>query len=485
MHDMKHDGYIEMPGHIGSYVKILLDQAGDQEFNCALVRIEVGGGGPEQPYTHKGDLLIVVLEGTLTLRQEGKETVTLAPAAFLLDGRTPYSIWNNEESRLELVKVSRLKPLDDTIAEAVRMEEIEALALAFCDSHLNEEYRGLCVKLVERMAGLGDEAFPRGRADIWAGGVISAVGNINDLFRKKSDPHVSHEQVSVYFNATPQTIAKRGRQIRDMLGLEYLDPEFMVTKKEGTLARLEELAGPFDISKIKMSKMLVNIKLSRERAVRTARSERSKKRRYNKVYQFKIKLLGTNPTIWRRIQVPNYYTFWDLHVAIQDAMGWADRHLHRFEMRRPGKREHERIGMPSEEDIFIDIGGTSPVPLAGWEEKIADWFDEKNNYALYEYDFGDSWEHSVVLEKVLPREPGRVYPVCTGGVMGCPPEDCGGVAHYYYMLDALRDKSNPEHYDILEWMGPYFQPERFSAGKVTFDKPYERLLRAFGQDYTL
>ena len=73
------------------------------------------------------------------------------------------------------------------------------------------------------------------------------------------------------------------------------------------------------------------------------------KKKFDKVFQFKITLKGIRPPIWRRIQIPETYTFWDLHVAIQDAMGWFDSHLHRFEILNPSTGMEEEIGIPDEE----------------------------------------------------------------------------------------------------------------------------------------
>ena len=73
------------------------------------------------------------------------------------------------------------------------------------------------------------------------------------------------------------------------------------------------------------------------------------------VLQFLIEIKGIKPRIWRRIQVPSNYNFWDLHVAIQDALGWWDSHLHHFEIKGKGKRKVERIGIP-------DFSGSGDLP---------------------------------------------------------------------------------------------------------------------------
>ncbi len=95
-------------------------------------------------------------------------------------------------------------------------------------------------------------------------------------------------------------------------------------------------------------------------------------RKYEKVYQFKIILQGIKPPIWRRIQVPENYTFWDLHVAIQDARGWTDTHLHNFVIKNPLTGRREEIGIP--DDDFHDMR-ISP----GWKKKIANYFSNQND----------------------------------------------------------------------------------------------------------
>jgi hypothetical protein len=184
----------------------------------------------------------------------------------------------------------------------------------------------------------------------------------------------------------------------------------------------------------------------------------------NQVYQFKITLKGIRPPIWRRIQVPDTYSFWDLHVAIQDAMGWMDYHLHEFIVSDPGGGDRVRIGVPDPE-----YGLQTVLP----EEKhfIADWFSPEGDPALYTYDFGDDWEHKVKLEKILPREEGEDYPRCMGGKRACPPEDCGGPWGYRRMLEVLADPGNEEYEDMLEWLVGGFEPELFHPDAVVFMDP--------------
>ena len=86
--------------------------------------------------------------------------------------------------------------------------------------------------------------------------------------------------------------------------------------------------------------------------------------------------------------------------------------------------------------------------------------------AFYTYDFGDFWEHEISLEKLRKFDPGRIYPVCLAGEMACPPEDCGGLAGYYVMLQAIRDPRHEQHQELLEWAGESYDPESFSREQV-------------------
>jgi hypothetical protein len=183
------------------------------------------------------------------------------------------------------------------------------------------------------------------------------------------------------------------------------------------------------------------------------------------IYQFKITLQDIKPKIWRRIQVPGNYTFWDLHVAIQNAMGWYDCHLHQFEIINPKIGERDLIGIPE------DGGFGDAIP--GEKVKIAKYFLSPKDKASYEYDFGDGWEHEVVLEKILPAVMGTKYPQCIAGKRACPPEDCGGVWGYEALLQIIANPKHPEYQERMEWLREGFNPEKFDPKLVEFDDPKE------------
>jgi hypothetical protein len=85
---------------------------------------------------------------------------------------------------------------------------------------------------------------------------------------------------------------------------------------------------------------------------------------------------------------------------------------------------------------------------------------------IYEYDFGDGWEHEILLEKVLRPDPAVQYPRCLGGARACPPEDCGGAGGYADFLQAISDPDHEEHDEYLDWIGGEFDPEEFELDEV-------------------
>ncbi len=192
--------------------------------------------------------------------------------------------------------------------------------------------------------------------------------------------------------------------------------------------------------------------------------------KWEQSYQFRVSLNGIEPAIWRRIEVPGSYSFWDLHVAIQDSMGWLDYHLHAFRVRNPATGKVDEIGIP-DDDAFED----DPQCLPGWEVPLSRYFRDPGDRVDYEYDFGDGWEHEVILENIHDRVSGRKYPRCLAGARACPPEDCGGVPGYEELLKKIRKPTDEEYEGIKQWLGRAFDPEAFDPKKVRFNSPKKRL----------
>jgi len=195
----------------------------------------------------------------------------------------------------------------------------------------------------------------------------------------------------------------------------------------------------------------------------------------NRVLQFRIELKDISPLVWRRILSPSDYNFWGLHVAIQDSMGWQDKHLHHFQIKRKHGHKSARIGIPDFDGVFSN----SPEIFPGWEIPVIKYFNALGITANYLYDYGDSWEHSVQLEGYLYKKKGSKYPCCIDGARACPPEDCGGVNGYSHLLEILSDPQDSEYEHMKSWIGENWGPEKFHKDRVKFDNPYFRWKNAF------
>ncbi len=168
--------------------------------------------------------------------------------------------------------------------------------------------------------------------------------------------------------------------------------------------------------------------------------------------QIKITLKGIRPPIWRRFLVPEGLSLSDLHDVIQKVMGWWNSHLHQFVYRK------KRYGMPDPDWDFDRIIDDSTVALK-------DLSLSPKDKILYEYDFGDGWEHELRVEKILPAE-GRLSPVCLKGARACPPEDCGGSWGYASLLEAFKNPEDEAYASWKEWLPKNFDPEHFDLDGI-------------------
>ncbi|WP_238009757.1 plasmid pRiA4b ORF-3 family protein [Dactylosporangium sp. AC04546] len=170
------------------------------------------------------------------------------------------------------------------------------------------------------------------------------------------------------------------------------------------------------------------------------------------IYQLRIALDGVTPPVWRRVLVPGAFTLDRVHRVVQFAMGWGDRHLHVFDV------EGVQYGVP-DPDGLLDVRDELDVRL--------DAAAQKGSRLRYTYDFGDWWEHDLVVEDVMPADLDIRYPVCVGGEQACPPDDVGGPEGYRDFLRACADPTHPEHAAMREWLPGDFDPTAFDAARAT------------------
>lgn len=166
------------------------------------------------------------------------------------------------------------------------------------------------------------------------------------------------------------------------------------------------------------------------------------------IYQLKITLKDIRPPIWRRVQVRSDVTLSHLHWVIQLSMGWTNSHLHSFTI------HDQEYGIPMPELGFAELEPEDERPI-----KLSSFIPGAKFKFFYLYDFGDSWEHEILVEKVLNAEVDVDYPVCIKAKRACPPEDCSGSGGYRQFVEIIQDTEHPEHLSMLEWVGGEFDPE--------------------------
>jgi len=164
---------------------------------------------------------------------------------------------------------------------------------------------------------------------------------------------------------------------------------------------------------------------------------------FTEIATLRIELNDSDPLIWRVVEVPTSITLKVLHDIVQVTMGWLDYHL--WEIVITG----QTYGLPMDADL-----GAAPRKVAS-RTRLRDVLSPGATMIDYTYDFGDNWEHRLVVNDVRHGDPGGAYPRFVAGERDGPPEDCGGIPGFYEMLEARADPAHPDHAEISEWLDEY------------------------------
>jgi Plasmid pRiA4b ORF-3-like protein len=180
----------------------------------------------------------------------------------------------------------------------------------------------------------------------------------------------------------------------------------------------------------------------------------------NSIYQIKCKLLHTKPAVYRTILVDSNTNFYELHHIVQLSMGWGNYHLFNF-------RYHDYwLELPNEEDEtdngFSRFQKIDPRAIA-----LKEFFISPKSKIIYTYDFGDSWNHEIQLQKILAPDSSIAVPYCLKGKYACPPEDCGSIPGYYNIIEIMKNPKHREYKEYLEWLnGEPYNMEEFDINLV-------------------
>jgi hypothetical protein len=175
--------------------------------------------------------------------------------------------------------------------------------------------------------------------------------------------------------------------------------------------------------------------------------------------QIRITLAEIEPEIWRRVVVPRTFHLGDLHHVIQAAFGWWDYHLHQFMIGGLRYGDVDQIGAPEFE--------AEPRGFDESEVRLLDFGYSDRVAFIYEYDFGDGWEHELLIEADAEADAGTIYPACTAGEGACPPEDCGGPGGFADLKELLTGPASPERDEMRQWAGAGYDPARFNQAAAS------------------
>lgn len=176
-------------------------------------------------------------------------------------------------------------------------------------------------------------------------------------------------------------------------------------------------------------------------------------------YQLKVVLLGTKPPVWRRLLVPGGANLGWLHAVLQVALGWTNSHLHQFAVQGAlySDTRHHYAEFEDSQEI-----------LEACKFKLEQVAPNEGDVLRYDYDFGDSWQHDVIVERISPANPAAAKAAtCVEGARACPPEDCGGFWGYENLLKVLKNRKHPDHKRMKQWVGGSFDSETFDVARIS------------------
>ena len=178
----------------------------------------------------------------------------------------------------------------------------------------------------------------------------------------------------------------------------------------------------------------------------------------NDFISLKVSLNKSNPSIWRQIILHKTHTFFELHHIIQITMGWKNYHAYEFNL------EGFRIGPIIEDEILEGYGNNSILDCN--TAMLLDVVSNIGDIIIYEYDFGDGWQHTLEVKGFIDADHSLMYPICIAGEMACPPEDCGGIRGFGDLLEILKNKKHQDYKDYKRWLPRGYDPTKFNLEKV-------------------
>ncbi|MCP3913281.1 MAG: plasmid pRiA4b ORF-3 family protein [Actinomycetia bacterium] len=332
---------------------------------------------------------------------------------------------------IEPVGGSHPEPLElSTLGPAAeRASTIADVASASSRAIFDDEFVTLVRRLITDVAHADPTLFARGRPDIWAGGVVYAVAQLNGIIGGWNPLAMYADELTAKLAGAPGTITQKAAKIRGVLGEELWSSNPRYQHSRTLFGFGAPGAGPVDDYQAPPPVIAYD--------------------RLPAGSAFRIRCELAHLPVWRTVRIPASATLYDLHFLIQRIFDWDDYHLHRFTVAGVGytRSPDPDWALPGEEDrddITIRLDELlRPGAVIG-----------------YVYDFGDNWEMLIKVEEQLDPDSGPHPLDLIDGAGDAPPEDCGGSWGYRNLIEALSDPNHPEHDDLRAWAGD-FRPGSF------------------------
>ena len=335
---------------------------------------------------------------------------------------------------------SHPEPFDasDLGPAAARATEVAELASVSARALFDDEYVTLVRRVTADAAAADPKVFARGKADIWASGVVYAVAQLNGIIGGWGPMTVFADDLYERLAGAPSTISSKATTIRRTLNEERWtrNPRYTHSRADYDLDSGFDLDLDLDLSDALMGHP------GDPTPIHDRLPEGS---------GFVLRCVLAHTGVWRTVQVSASVTLHDLHQVLQRVFAWDDYHLHEFLVgsHRYGSNPDPDFAPDTMEDVDIRL----------------DECMREGTVVQYMYDFGDGWEVEITVKELLAPETGRPRVELLDGAGDPPPEDCGGPWGYNNLIKVLGDPDHPEYAELREWAGD-FQPGSFDLEAV-------------------
>jgi hypothetical protein len=354
-----------------------------------------------------------------------------------------------------------------------KYDEIAPLIIEFCDKNLNAEFKGICLRLLEKLCRKRPSPVLGGKARTWAAGIVYAICQNNFIFDKSQEFSMTAAELAEPFGIAPSTAGNKAAEIRKYIKISYMTPEWTLNEitDSNPLTWMVELDGlPIDVRMLPVTLqrqayakgLIPYVPGDKEDEEAQGEPDEDAGNSSGQAFELLVSLDMHDFEVWRKITVPAGITFKQLHIVIQSSFNWLTYHMFDFCV-FDNSDDGKPVALISDSGNDISEQFAEQMKIYTSKTKLAE-FLPKYKRVLYTYDYGDDWRHLVELLSVID-DYGKDYPMCLDGKGDAPPEDVGGEPGYADFLEAINERTHPDHSDMIKW-GKSQRFESFDIDKV-------------------